>query len=113
MRYRLLRRSRLNSTRVSASMPAMSVRLPVVVSVGPVVFGGDRDKGLLEAEAADLDFAWPVARVEDRVQRGVGVARLDLHDVVPDFEVHQSGQAEQELLVHLIQPEGEPLGAGP
>src|ERR1700758_4744602 len=104
MKYRLLRMSRLNSTRVSASLPAISVRLPVVrsgpavfsvVSVGPVVFGGDRDEGLLKAETADLDLAWPVARVEDRVQRRVGVAGLDLHDVVPDLEVHQSAQAEQ------------------
>src|SRR5215831_12637269 len=104
--------SRLSSALVRASVPAMSVRLPCVRgSVGSVVFRGDGEEGLLEAEASDLDLARPVARVEDGVQRGVRVARLDLHHVVPDLEVYQPGQAEQEGLVHLVQAEGEPLGS--
>src|ERR1700761_9448117 len=93
MKYRLLCISRLSSALVRASVPAMSVRLPCWVSVGRVVFGGDGEEGLLEAEAGDLDLARPVARVEDGVERGVRVARLDLHHVVPDLEVHQPGQA--------------------
>ena len=32
---------------------------------------------------------------------------------MPDLEVHQTGQAEQEGLVHLVQAEGEPPGPGP
>src|SRR6478752_9657758 len=113
MKYRLLCMSRLSSALVRASVPAMSVRLPYVRgSVGPVVFGGDGEEGLLEAEAGDLDLARPVAGVEDGVQRGVGVARLELHHVVPDVEVHQPGQAEQEGLVHPVQAEGDPLGPG-
>jgi hypothetical protein len=32
---------------------------------------------------------------------------------VPELEVHQGGQAEQELLVRLVQAEREPLGPGP
>ncbi len=86
---------------------------PLLMSVGRVVFGGDGEEGLLEAEAGDLDLARPVARVEDGVQRGVRVGRLDLHHVVPDLKVHQPGQAEQEGLVHRVQAEGEPLGPGP
>src|SRR3982074_597756 len=90
MKYRRLCSSRESSALVRARMPAMSVRLPCVRgSVGGVVFGGDGEEGLLEAEAGDLDLARPVARVEDGVQRGVGVAGLELHDVVPDLEVHQ------------------------
>src|SRR6266568_6164158 len=105
--YRLFRRSLDISAFTSNSVPLMSDRLSrVCVSVGRVVFGGDGDEGLLQAEAADLDLMRPVARVEDRVQRGVGVARLDLHHVVPDLQVHQPGQAEQEWLVDPVQPEG-------
>src|ERR1700755_1828053 len=113
MKYRLLCISRLSSALVRASVPAMSVRLPCWVSVGRVVFGGDGDEGLLAAEASDLDLARPVARVEDGVERGVRVARLDLHHVVPDLQVHQPGQGEQEGLVHVAQAEGEPPGPGP
>src|SRR5690349_19355765 len=111
MKYRRLCMSRLSSALVRARVPAMSVRLPCVRgSVGPVVFRGDGQEGLLEAEAGDLDLARPVARVEDGVERGVRVAGLDLHHVVPDLEVHQPGQAEHEGLVHLVQAEGEPPG---
>src|SRR2546421_9241988 len=113
MKYRRLWSSRESSALVRASVPAMSVRLPCNKSVGRVVFGGDGEEGLLEAEAGDLDLARPVARVDDGVERGVGIARLDLHHVVPDLEVHQPGQAEQERLVHLVQAEGEPPGPGP
>src|ERR1700745_727419 len=113
MKYRLLCISRLSSALVRASVPAISVRLPCWVSVGRVVFGGDGEEGLLEAEAGDLDLARPVARVEDGVERGVRVARLDLHHRLPDLEVHQPGQAEQEGLVHVAQAEGEPPGPGP
>src|SRR2546421_2449226 len=113
MKYRRLCMRRESSAFVRASVPAMSVRLPCRVSVGRVVFRGDGEEGLLEAEAGDLDLARPVARVEDGVERGVRVARLDLHHVVPDLEVHQPGQAEQEGLVHPVQAEGDPLGAGP
>src|ERR1043165_755479 len=96
MKYRRLCMRRESSAFVRASVPAMSVRLPCWVSVGPVVFRGDGEEGLLEAEAGGLDLARPVARVDDGVERGVRVARLDLHHVVPDLEVHQPGQAEQE-----------------
>src|SRR5580658_8264955 len=112
--YRLFRRSLVISAFVSASVPPISDRLPCVrVSVGRVVFGGDGDEGLLEAEAGDFDLARPVARVQQRVKRGVGVAGLDLHQVAPDLEVHHRGQAEQELLDHPVQIEGRPSGAGP
>src|SRR5580692_8981901 len=71
---------------VPPCVPPISVRLPCVcVSVGRVVFGGDGDEGLLEAEAGDFDLARPVARVEHRVEGGVGIAGLDLHHVVPDL----------------------------
>src|SRR6201986_1193967 len=113
MKYRLLCISRLSSALVRASVPAISVRLPCWVSVGRVVFGGDGEEGLLEAAAGDLDLARPVAPVEDGVERGFRVPRLDLHHVVPDLEVHQPGQAEQEGLVHVAQEEGEPPGPGP
>src|SRR6201986_114221 len=114
MKYRLLCMSRLSSALVRASVPAMSVRLPCVRgSVGPVVFRGDGEEGLLEAEAGDLDLLRAVARLEDGGERGGRVARLNLHHVVPDLEVHQPGQAEQEGLVHLVQAEGEPPGPGP
>src|ERR1051325_7768213 len=113
MKYRRLCMRRESSAFVRASVPAMSVRLPCRVSVGRVVFRGDGEEGLLEAEAGGLDLARPVARVEDGVERGVRVARLDLDDVVPDLEVHQPGQAEQERLVDVVEAEREPFGAGP
>src|SRR6266571_8106792 len=112
-KYRRLCMSRESSALVRASVPAMSVLLPCDKSVGRIVFRGDGEEGLFKAEAGDLDLARPVARVEDGVKRGVRVARLDLHHVVPDLEVHQPGQAEQEGLVHLVQAEGEPPGPGP
>src|SRR5580693_8748842 len=99
----------MSSARVRASVPPMSVRL--LCPVGSVVFGGDGDEGLLEAETGDLDVTWPQARVQYPVQRGVGVAGLDLHEVAPDLEVHQRGQAQEELLVHLAQVERDPPGA--
>src|SRR5580700_2799555 len=99
----------MSSARVRASVPPMSVRL--LCPVGSVVFGGDGDEGLLEAEAGDLDVTWPQARVQYPVQRGVGVAGLDLHEVAPDFHVHQPGQAEQELLIRPVQVERNPPGA--
>src|ERR1700689_1293147 len=105
--YRLFRRSLDISAFVSASVPLsvppISVRLPSAkVPVSRVVFGGDGDEGLLEAKASYLDLARPVAGVQYRVQRGVGVAGLDLHQVVPDLEVHHPGQSQQELLVHPV-----------
>src|ERR1700731_3457830 len=113
MRYRLFRRSLDISAFASASVPPISDRLPCLrAAVGGVVFRGDGQEGLLEAEAGDLDVTWPQARVQYRVQRGVGVAGLDLHEVAPDLEVHQRGQAEQELLIHPVQVERDPLGAG-
>src|SRR6516162_6482635 len=90
----------------------MSDRLLYQV-VGPVVFGGDGEERLLKAEAADLDLARAVRGVEQRVQRGVGIGRLNLDDVAPHVEADQPGQPEQYRLVHVVQPEREALSPGP
>jgi hypothetical protein len=55
------------------------------------------------AQAGHLDLARPVAGVKQRVQRAVGVSRLDPHQVTPDLEVHQRRQSQQECLIELAE----------
>src|SRR5450756_2927078 len=115
-RYRLLRRSRLISVRVSSRMPRIGARLPVSArgarglgglgGLGgarlgarvPVIFGGNREECLLKAEARYLDLAWAVAGVEHLVQGRVGVACLDVHDLAAHVEAAETGQSEDCLL---------------
>src|SRR5450756_3221658 len=115
-RYRLLRRSRLISVRVSSRMPRIGARLPVSArgarglgglgGLGgarlgarfPVIFGGNREECLLKAEARYLDLAWAVAGVEHLVQGRVGVACLDVHDLAAHVEADETGQSEDCLL---------------
>src|SRR6266702_2717021 len=100
IRYRRLRRSRLISAPASARVPFTSDHLlrRLTGSFG-VILGGNRDEGLLQAQARHLDLMRPVPGVQDRVQRRVGVGYLELHEVATDLQVDQPRQPEQERLV--------------
>src|SRR5712664_1611700 len=112
IRYRRLRRSLLISAPASASVPSMSDHLLCRGASRGVVFGGDGDERLLQAQAGYLDLARPVPAVQHRVQRRVGVGHLELDEISTHLQVDQPWQAEQERLVHRVEPERHPARPG-
>src|SRR6185437_7718379 len=92
MKYRLLCMSRLSSALVRASVPAMSVRLPCVRgSVGPVIFRGDGEEGLLEAEAGDLEVRHDVVQIQSSDSDATLYAVIDAGYRPSEIEVTSLG----------------------